>query len=91
MPMGNAPHRVIFHVLLIVTGTTYAEGEYLHRIFSPFSANGLGVPVLLLVPSGNITAERLVVSMYSASFRISESACFPSFRSISTDPPCRKL
>src|SRR5690554_5114246 len=61
---GNDPHLVIFHELLIVTGKTNADGEYLQRIFNPFSAKGLGLAVLLRVPSGKITTERLCSSMY---------------------------
>ena len=59
IPKGNEPHFVICHELFIVTGTTYADGAYLYNIFNPLSANGAGVPVLLLVPSGNITVGRL--------------------------------
>jgi hypothetical protein len=43
----------------------YAEGAYLHRIFKPLCANSFGFPVLLLVPSGKITAERWYFSIYS--------------------------
>ena len=49
---GKEPHRVIFQALLIVTGTTKADGAYLQRIFNPFSAKDFGTPVMLRVPSG---------------------------------------
>src|SRR5690554_2372553 len=64
IPRGNEPHLVIFHALLIVTGTTKADGAYLQRTFRPFSAKGLGLLDLLRVPSGNITTERLCSSIY---------------------------
>ena len=34
-------------------------GAYLHNIFNPVCENSFGTPVLVLVPSGKITAERL--------------------------------
>jgi hypothetical protein len=50
--------HIIFQELFILIGTTYADGVLLHNIFKPVCANAFGFPVLLLVPSGKITAER---------------------------------
>jgi hypothetical protein len=51
------PYLTIFQELFILIGTTYADGVLL-IIFKPFLQNAFGFPVLLLVPSGKITAER---------------------------------
>jgi hypothetical protein len=50
------PYLTIFQELFILIGTTYADGVLLHN--KPVCANAFGFPVLLLVPSGKITAER---------------------------------
>jgi hypothetical protein len=47
-----------FPRIVYTYGTTYADGVLLHNIFKPVCANAFGFPVLLLVPSGKITAER---------------------------------
>ena len=52
IPKGNNPFLVTFQQLLIVTGTTKADGADLVSIFSPFSEKLFGTPSLLLVPSG---------------------------------------
>ena len=90
-PKGKKPNLKNFHELFIVIGTTYAEGAYLQRIFNPLLANSLGFPFLVRVPSGKITADRFVYSIYSDNFLISIIACLGSFLSIKTDPPWFKL
>ena len=90
-PRGKIPHLVIFQELLIVKGTTCAEGAYLQRVLRPFSAKGRGVPVLLRVPSGNMTAVRLWVSMYWASCLMAVRDCFGSLRFMRADPPWFRL
>jgi hypothetical protein len=50
------PYLTIFQELFILIGTTYADGVltyFLNRLCKCF-----WLPVLLLVPSGKITAER---------------------------------
>ena len=56
IPSGNLPYLKTFHELLIVKGTIYPSLLYFVITFNPFVANFLGVPFLLLVPSGNIIA-----------------------------------
>ena len=68
----------------MLMGTIYAVGAYLQSILSPLCANSLGSPVLLLVPSGKIIAERLFFSMYSANAFICGMACLGLLRSICT-------
>ena len=53
----------------------------------PLCANGFGFPVLLRVPSGKMTAERVFFSIYSDNPLITGIACLGSFRSIKTEPP----
>src|SRR5690554_7620272 len=43
------------------------------------------------VPSGKITAERWFFCIYCPRLLIAGSACFGSFLSIKTEPPCFKL
>lgn len=59
-PSGKEPFFTSFQELFILTGTTVASGQNLNNIFNPLGENFLGMPVLLLVPSGKITADLLV-------------------------------
>lgn len=56
--IGKEPYFNNFQELLMVTGTTRASGIFFNNIFKPVLLKTLGAPVLLRVPSGNITAER---------------------------------
>jgi hypothetical protein len=57
-PNGKNPYLTIFQELFILTGTTYAEGAFCTKSSILFERS-FGTPVLLRVPSGKITAERL--------------------------------
>ncbi len=89
--MGKNPYLTIFQELFILIGTTQADGAYLHNIFKPLCAKSLGLPVLLRVPSGKITADRLFFSIYSANPLIAGMACLGSLRSINTEPPVAQI
>src|SRR5690554_7680560 len=89
--MGNMPKRNIFQELLTVKGTTKASGANLQSILTPFSENRFGCPFFDRVPSGKITAERWFFCIYCPRLLIAGSACFGSFLSIKTEPPCFKL
>jgi hypothetical protein len=77
------PYLTIFQELFILIGTTYADG-CLTQYFKPVCANAFGFPVLLLVPSGKITAERFLCTPNPL---IAGIACFESLRSINAEPP----
>jgi hypothetical protein len=56
-PNGKNPY-LTFSKNFVLIGTTYADGVSYTIFFKPVCANAFGFPVLLLVPSGKITAER---------------------------------
>ena len=87
IPNGKESHCVIFQALFIVTGMIRADGAYLQSIFIPFLAKGLGMPFLLLVPSGKIIAALLFFSMYCPISLIADRDCLGLLRTISADPP----
>src|SRR5687768_941178 len=59
---GKLPFFTIFHELLMVMGTIWAEGADFNKIFNPVLWKYFNSPFRLRVPSGKMTAERLCFS-----------------------------